>query len=70
MPRWPTDRFNLARVGNDAVYQEVDRAEKELSHEYVKSDESSAIKPRLPESMISEGQELRVVMERIISKAI
>lgn len=67
MPRWPSDRFNTSRAGNDAVYTALNESEKQISSQS-KVDEESGIPDRTRESMIEEGQQLRHIIEKIIDR--
>lgn len=64
IPRWATDRFNSSSQGNDSVYVEIEKSEAELA-----MGESQHVEPRSKEEMVQEGQELRKIVELIISAA-
>ena len=64
MPRWKDDPFNLDRKGNDAIYQEIDKAEEKLGN---RIDEIGL--PRTADCMITEAQNLRESLEYLLSKS-
>ena len=66
MPRWSTDRFNSSRLGNDAVYGEVERSEATYGEESQKMDEAEGSESRSKESMIEEGMHLREIIADLL----
>jgi len=66
MPRWASDRFNSTAPGNDAVYEEINRSEREHASHISKVDEDGSVECRSRESMIAEGQMLRTIVEHFI----
>ena len=68
MPRWATDPFNSSRIGNDAVYESIDRSEKEYSSESnQRMDQHIKIEARSRKAMSEEADVLRSVVEDILS---
>lgn len=66
MPRWPTDKFNSGRSGNDAVYKAIDESETDMMN----SDNTridTLGEPRTPDEMIREGQQMRTFVEEVLS---
>jgi len=67
MPRWPTDRFNASKAGNDGVYSALNESERQTSSP-THMDEEFGVHERSRESMIAEGQQLREIMDEIVNR--
>ena len=68
LPMWPGDRFNTSKFGNDAVYEAINRSEQEHHSHIAKVDEDSSTECRTRESMVEESQDLRKLVEEILSR--